>query len=132
MKNVYCFSIFILILALFLGCTAGNVPVSDRLYTWEHDGFGGDFTITLYADGTFSYYEGMLSSYIGAGTWTEEMPLTRSPQRSASSFTPALQKRSKACSVPGLSQPYHSGTPISRMFILLTSQSMKIRICRQL
>ncbi|MEE1329013.1 MAG: hypothetical protein UHS47_10770 [Oscillospiraceae bacterium] len=72
MKNVYCFSIFILILALFLGCTAGNVPVSDRLYTWEHDGFGGDFTITLYADGTFSYYEGMLSSYIGAGTWTEE------------------------------------------------------------
>ena len=72
MKNVYCFSICILILALFLGCTAGNVPVSDRLYTWEHDGFGGDFTITLYADGTFSYYEGMLSSYIGAGTWTEE------------------------------------------------------------
>ena len=72
MKNVYFFSIFILILALFLGCTAGNVPVSDRLYTWEHDGFGGDFTITLYADGTFSYYEGMLSSYIGAGTWTEE------------------------------------------------------------
>ncbi len=72
MKNVYCFSIFILILALFLGCTAGNAPVSDRLYTWEHDGFGGDFTITLYADGTFSYYEGMLSSYIGAGTWTEE------------------------------------------------------------
>ena len=72
MKNVYCFSIFILILALFLGCTAGNVPVSDRLYTWEHDGFGGYFTITLYADGTFSYYEGMLSSYIGAGTWTEE------------------------------------------------------------
>ena len=72
MKNVYCFSIFILILALFLGCTAGNVPVSDRLYTWEHDGFGGDFTITLYADGTFSYCEGMLSSYIGAGTWTEE------------------------------------------------------------
>ena len=72
MKNIYCFSIFILILALFLGCTAGNVPVSDRLYTWEHDGFGGDFTITLYADGTFSYYEGMLSSYIGAGTWTEE------------------------------------------------------------
>ena len=72
MKNVYCFSIFILILALFLGCTAGNVPVSDRLYTWEHDGFGGVFTITLYADGTFSYYEGMLSSYIGAGTWTEE------------------------------------------------------------
>jgi len=34
------------------------------------DGFGGDFTITLRADGSFTYYEGGLSSYIGAGKWS--------------------------------------------------------------
>ncbi len=40
------------------------------LYLYEGDGFGGDFTITLRADGSFTYYEGNLSSYIGAGRWS--------------------------------------------------------------
>ena len=40
------------------------------LYLYEGDGFGGDFTITLRADGSFTYYEGGLSSYIGAGKWS--------------------------------------------------------------
>jgi hypothetical protein len=39
-------------------------------YIYEKDGFGGDFTITIYEDGTFQYHEGTLSSYIGIGTWT--------------------------------------------------------------
>ena len=38
-------------------------------YTYEGEGAGGNFSITLYDDGTFSYYEGWLSSYIGTGTW---------------------------------------------------------------
>ncbi len=41
-----------------------------RLYVWEKKGFGGDFGITLNADGTYSYYAGYLSSYIGIGTWS--------------------------------------------------------------
>lgn len=41
------------------------------VYRYEGDGFGGDFTITLNADGTYAYYEGALSSYMGGGTWSE-------------------------------------------------------------
>lgn len=38
-------------------------------YKFEGEGFGGDFTITLNADGTYEFYEGPLSSYMGMGTW---------------------------------------------------------------
>ncbi len=38
-------------------------------YKYEKEGFGGDFTITLNADGTYAFYEGALSSYMGSGTW---------------------------------------------------------------
>lgn len=39
------------------------------VYQYEKDGFGGDFTVSLEADGSFMYYEGGLSSYIGIGSW---------------------------------------------------------------
>ena len=38
-------------------------------YICEEPGFGGRFTLTLQEDGMFSYYEGLLSSYIGYGSW---------------------------------------------------------------
>ena len=38
-------------------------------YRYEGEGFGGDFTLTLNADGTFTYSEGPLSSYLGMGEW---------------------------------------------------------------
>ncbi len=38
-------------------------------YRYEGEGFGGDFTVTLNADGTYAFYEGPLSSYMGVGTW---------------------------------------------------------------
>ena len=38
-------------------------------YRYEKEGFGGDFTIVLNADGTYTFYEGPLSSYMGGGTW---------------------------------------------------------------
>lgn len=38
-------------------------------YQYEGEGIGGDFTITLNVDGTYTFYEGALSSYMGAGTW---------------------------------------------------------------
>lgn len=46
--------------------------VGNKTYVWEKDGFGGEFRITLYGDGTYEFYEGFLSSYIGFGTWTLE------------------------------------------------------------
>ena len=46
--------------------------VSEMTYVRDAGGFGGDFTITLRQDGGFKYYEGLLSSYIGSGTWTRE------------------------------------------------------------
>lgn len=44
--------------------------IVDKIYTYEKDGCGGDFTIQIKADGTFAYYEGMLSSHIGIGEWS--------------------------------------------------------------
>lgn len=38
-------------------------------YVYEGEGFGGDFTVTIREDGTFTYYEGPLSSIFGDGTW---------------------------------------------------------------
>ena len=38
-------------------------------YRYEGEGFGGDFTITLNADGTYTFCEGYLSSYLGGGSW---------------------------------------------------------------
>ena len=46
--------------------------VSNKTYTYSKEGFGGDFTITINEDGTTSFYEGYLSSYIGEGTWSIE------------------------------------------------------------
>ena len=40
------------------------------VYRCEGEGFGGDFVITLNADGSYTFYEGYLSSYMGGGTWS--------------------------------------------------------------
>lgn len=57
---------------LFLTGCAGNTQkdsIADKNYLYEKEGFGGDFIIQMKGDGTFSYYEGELSSYIGTGEW---------------------------------------------------------------
>ncbi len=51
---------------------AESFNIAGRRFVYEKDGFMGDFTITLNENGTFSYYEGPLSSYLGFGTWTRE------------------------------------------------------------
>ena len=72
---------FLLILTVILlltitvsGCNFPNYvdesEFVDKTYIYEKDGFGGPFAISIYSDGTFSYYVGFLSSYIGAGEWT--------------------------------------------------------------
>ena len=43
--------------------------VAGKIYKWEKDGFHGDFTIQLFRDRTYIYYEGDASSYIGRGSW---------------------------------------------------------------
>ena len=71
--------IVVLALGLFLGlfaCGSGrwgrqsDSELGGRTFVWEKEGFGGDFTITLNKDGTYEYYTGYLSSYIGNGNWT--------------------------------------------------------------
>lgn len=57
-------------------CAGGDVSSADnavagKTYLYEGEGFMGNFTITLYNDGTFTYYEGMASSYIGNGSWEQ-------------------------------------------------------------
>lgn len=52
---------------------AGGIAPSEPKHAWyvrDAGGFGGDFSVRLTSDGRFSYYAGMLSSYIGLGTWT--------------------------------------------------------------
>ncbi len=46
--------------------------VSGKTFVREKGGFGGDFYILLNKDGTYQYYVGFLSSYIGLGNWTVE------------------------------------------------------------
>ena len=46
-----------------------NAAVVCGTYRYEKEGFGGDFTITLEKDGTYTFYEGYLSSYMGGGLW---------------------------------------------------------------
>lgn len=60
------------IVLLLAGCGA-QVRESDltgKTYVYENEGFGGNFAIRLQEGHAFSYYEGLLSSYIGIGTWS--------------------------------------------------------------
>lgn len=66
----------LLVLAL-LGGIANAEEIVDGsdiagTYQYEGQGFGGDFTITVNADGTYAFYEGFLSSYMGGGTWSRD------------------------------------------------------------
>lgn len=60
------------VLSLFLGGCKKQISESDiagKMYVYEKEGFGSDFIIEIQKDGTFSYYEGALSSYQGFGKW---------------------------------------------------------------
>ena len=41
-------------------------------YVYEGEGFGGEFTITISEDGSYSFSQGPLSSYLGGGSWEKE------------------------------------------------------------
>lgn len=63
------FFILLSIVLLFCGCEK-TIDPAGKSYRCEDEGFGGTFDIQIKKDGSFSYYEGMLSSYIGMGSWT--------------------------------------------------------------
>jgi len=46
--------------------------VKGKTYVYENEGILGSFQITLFEDGTFTYYEGNASSYFGVGTWKQD------------------------------------------------------------
>lgn len=74
MKHTVKIFLSLLLLTLLGGCS-GSVRAEDlagKSYRYEKGGFGGDFVISLEEDGSFTYYEGALSSYIGMGEWTLE------------------------------------------------------------
>ena len=58
----------------FFGCSKEDekTAVVGKSFTYDGQGFGGDFTIEINEDGTFQYYEGFLSSYFGQGRWEIE------------------------------------------------------------
>lgn len=85
-KHLFLIFLSVLTLLAFAACGEKFETAEDyanRSYIYEGGGFGGDFSITLDEDGTFSYYEGLLSSYIGFGSWTVEgdiITLTEDPE----------------------------------------------------
>jgi len=75
MKKTALLLALVLCLTLFSACGAPEQSytaedIAGKRYVYAGEGFASDFTLSLYADGTFQYYEGMLSSYIGMGAWT--------------------------------------------------------------
>lgn len=76
MKRIFIVFLSLLLALLLLSCSKSEgdlaSDIGGKTYVWEKEGFGGNFTITLNADGTYQYYAGYLSSYIGMGEWKVE------------------------------------------------------------
>ncbi len=90
MKKILILFILIVVLLNLIGCKENKISSSevslssysetssvvlpsqftDKTYTYEKEGFPDQFNITINSDGTFSYYEGHFSSWIGTGEWT--------------------------------------------------------------
>ena len=74
-KYLYLISVMIIVIILIVSVfiiknNRDKRKVIDMVYTYTGEGFGGNFTITINKDGTASFYEGALSSYIGQGKWS--------------------------------------------------------------
>ena len=67
-------AMLLLFVLMAAGCSGQPAAVTaddlaDQVYIYEKEGFGGNFTITLNSDGSMYYSVGLLSSYLGIGTW---------------------------------------------------------------
>ena len=74
MKKALAIVLTLIIVLGIIGCSNHKLltkdDIVDKVYVYEKEGAGGDFTIEIKADGTFNYYEGVLSSHIGMGEWS--------------------------------------------------------------
>lgn len=76
-KHATILYILMLFVLFITGCTEqeSNISVAEKTYTYlgeplsELDNICA-FTITINNDGTYSYYESPISSYIGSGKWS--------------------------------------------------------------
>lgn len=71
-SQIQCVFMAFILTALAAGCKGAvrENDIAGKTYVYEKEGFGGDFVIQINKDGTFSCYEGPLSSYYGIGEWT--------------------------------------------------------------
>ena len=73
MKKILAIMFALTIVFGVIGCSNSKEitkdEIADKVYVYEGEGAGSEFYIMLRSDGTFQYYAGMLSSYIGMGTW---------------------------------------------------------------
>lgn len=54
------------------GCQNAGKSPAGKVFIYEKEGWVGDFTICVEKDGTFSYFVGFWSSYVGYGEWSYE------------------------------------------------------------
>lgn len=71
-RYIRIFALAFFIIMLCTGCSNAVKAdeISNKTYAYEKKDFEIDFKITLNEDGTFSYCEGPISSYLGVGQWT--------------------------------------------------------------
>lgn len=76
-KHAAVLSVLMLSILFTAGCAGqgSKTFVAGKRYTYSGEPFskledGYDFTITIDDDGTYTYYESLLSSYIGHGEWS--------------------------------------------------------------
>ena len=74
MKRRLVSALLLLFVLMAAGCSGQPAAVTaddlaDQVYFYEKEGFGGNFAITLNSDGSMYYSVGLLSSYLGIGTW---------------------------------------------------------------
>lgn len=82
MKRILSFVLIVVFALSVISCSEQkSEPSAVGHFVYEGEGFGGDFTVTVNEDGSFSYYVGMLSSYIGLGSWSLDGDVLRLKDR---------------------------------------------------
>lgn len=70
MKKISALLLLIITVFSLSGCQEAGKSPAGKVYTYEKEGWVGDFTICVEKDGTFCYCEGPWSSYVGYGEWS--------------------------------------------------------------